>query len=127
MEAVLPSDVRQNAPCVVAYNDADSSHALEDDVDALDEAWDIVLARSAIYQQNLRNYHSHRVRVRSFSEGDLILWLKQKGHHKLEPPWEGPYIIMEVIPGGVYCLKDMKTEIVYSNPWNVTQLRRLCA
>ena len=121
---MLPSDVRFSAPRVVAYNETDSSTALQDDVDALDEARDIALARSAVYQQGLRNYHSRRVRSRSFSEGDLVLRLKQKGHHKLESPWEGPYIITEVIPGGAYRLKDMKTGIAYSNPWNVAQLRR---
>jgi hypothetical protein len=123
-EAVLPSDVRYNAPRVAVYTEADSVAALEDDIDALDEARDIALARSAVYQQSLRNYHSRRVRRRSFSEGDLVLRLKQKGHHKLESPWEGPYIITEVIPGGAYRLKDQKTGIVYSNPWNVAQLRR---
>ena len=56
-----------------------------------------------------------------------MLRLKQKGHHKLESPWEGPYIITEVIPGGAYRLKDMKTGIAYSNPWNVVQLCRFYA
>ena len=56
-----------------------------------------------------------------------MLRLKQKGHHKLESPWEGPYIITEVIPGGAYRLKDMETGIIYSNPWNVAQLRRFYA
>ena len=121
---MLPSDVRYNAPRVVAYNETDSSTALQDDVDVLDEARDIALARSAVYQQGLCNYHNRRVRSRSFSEGDLVLRLKQKGHHKLESPWEGPYIITEVIPGGAYRLKDMNTGIVYTNPWNVAQLRR---
>jgi hypothetical protein len=105
-EAVLPSDVRYNAPRVTAYTEADSVAALEDDVDALDEARDIALAHSAVYQQSLHNYHIHRVCRRSFFEGDLVLRLKQKGHHKLESPWEGPYIITEVIPGGAYRLKD---------------------
>jgi hypothetical protein len=126
-EAVLPSDVRHNAPRVAAYVEADSVAALEDDVDALDEARDIALAHSAVYQQSLRNYHSRRVRSRSFSEGDLMLRLKQKSHHKLESPWEGPYIIDEVIPGGAYRLKDQKTGVIYSNPWNVAQLRRFYA
>ena len=58
--------------------------------DLVDEARDVALARTAVYQQNLRNYHSRRVRPRSFSKGDLVLRLKQKGHLKLEPPWEGP-------------------------------------
>ena len=122
-EAVLPSDVRYNAPRVAAYTEKDSNAAIEDDVDALDEARDIALARSAVYQQGLRNYHSHRVRSRSFVEGDLVLRLKQKSHHKLSPPWEGPFIVTEVIGGGEYRLKDMKTGVVYANPWNVAQLR----
>jgi transposase InsO family protein len=36
--------------------------ALQDDVDALDEARDVALARAMQYQQSLRNYHSSRVR-----------------------------------------------------------------
>ena len=48
-EAVLPSDVRYNAPRVVAYNEIDSSITLEDDDDALDEARDIALACSNVY------------------------------------------------------------------------------
>ena len=47
---------------VAVYTEAGSNTALEDDIDALDEARDIALARSAVYQQSLRNYHSRRVR-----------------------------------------------------------------
>jgi hypothetical protein len=57
----------------------------------------------------LRNYHSSRVRPRSFVVGDLVLQLKQDGHGKLESPWVGPYIMTEVIPGGAYRLQDKKT------------------
>ena len=101
-EAVLPSDVRFSAPRVVAYTEEASNAALAWDMDALDEARDIALARSAVYQQGLRNYHSRRVRGKSFVEGDLVLRLKQKSHHKISPPREGPYIIHEVIRGGSY-------------------------
>jgi hypothetical protein len=40
--------------------------------------------------------------------GDLVLWLKQDGHGKLESPWLGPYIVTEVILGGAYRLQDKK-------------------
>ena len=98
--------------------------ALIEASDLIDEARDVALARSAVYQQNLRNYHSRRVKPRSFSKGDLVLRLKQKGHLKLEPPWEGPYLVTEVLPGGAYRLQDVATGVKYSNPWNVAQLRR---
>ena len=53
-----------------------------------------------------------------------MLRLKQKSHHKLSPPWEGPFVIAEVLGNGAYRLKDMKTGVVYTNPWNIAQLRR---
>jgi hypothetical protein len=56
----------------VAYDETTSIKALQDDVDALDEARDVALARSTQYQQSLRNYHITRVRPRSFVVGDLV-------------------------------------------------------
>jgi hypothetical protein len=103
-EAVLPVEITHEAPRIAAYNETTSTEALQDDVDALDEARDIALARATQYQQNLRNYHSSRVRPRSFVVVDLVLRLKQDGHGKLESPWVGPYIVTEVIPGGAYRL-----------------------
>jgi hypothetical protein len=58
---------------VVAYIEEDMEKALADAQDLLDEARDIALARSAVYQQSLRNYHSRRVRGRSFEPGNLVL------------------------------------------------------
>jgi hypothetical protein len=53
------------APRIAAYDETTSTEALQDDVDALDEAIDIALARATQYQQSLRNYHSTRVRPHS--------------------------------------------------------------
>ena len=121
---MLPIEIEHNSPRVVEYDEEASQKALEDDVDAIDEARDVVLSRVSAYQQNLKNYHSRRLRPRSFEVGDLVLRLKQDGHEKLESPWLGPYIVTEVIPGGAYRLKDKKTGKDEGNPWNVAQLRR---
>jgi hypothetical protein len=64
------------------------------------------------------------VRSRSFAIGDLVLWLKQKKTAKLQPPWEGPFIITQVLPGGAYQLRDMKKEQDETNPWNAAHLRQ---
>ena len=68
-------------------------------MDQLDEARDVALLCSAKYQQVLRQYHSRRVRGWAFNNGDLVLRLIQsnKNYHKLAPPWEGPYIMAEVL------------------------------
>jgi transposase InsO family protein len=126
-EAVLPVEVTHEASRVTAYDETTSTEALQDDVDVLDEARDKALERVTQYQQSLRNYHSNRVHPRSFMVGHLVLRLRQDSHGKLESPWVGPYIITEVIPGGVYRLQDKKTGKDESNPWNAEQLRRFYA
>jgi hypothetical protein len=124
---MLPVEITHEAPRVTTYDEVTSTEALQDNVDALDEARDKALERATQYQQSLRNYHSSRVCPRSFVVGDLVLRLKQDGHSKLESPWVGPYIITEVIPGGAYRLQDKKTEKYESNTWNAAQLRRFYA
>ena len=57
-EAVLPSDIRHDSPRVAAYVEADNEQARQDALDLLDEQRDVAAARSAIYQQDLRRYHS---------------------------------------------------------------------
>ena len=69
-EAVLPSDIRHDSPRVAAYVEAANEESRQDGLDRLDEERDIAAARSAIYQQDLRRYHSRRIRTRTFQEGD---------------------------------------------------------
>jgi hypothetical protein len=45
-EAVLPVEITHEAPRIAAYDEAASTEALQDDVDALDEARDVALARA---------------------------------------------------------------------------------
>jgi hypothetical protein len=108
-EALLAVEITHEAPRIAAYDEATSTETLQDEVDALDEARDVALARATQYQQNLQNYHSSQVHPQFFMVGDLVLRLKQDGYGKLEPPWVGPYIVTEVIPGGAYRLQDKKT------------------
>jgi hypothetical protein len=116
-------DVRYCTPRVVAYVEEDAQMALADALDLVDEARDVALARSAVYQQSLHNYHSRRVRGQSFEPGNLVLHLKQTSTSKLESPWEGPYLVHEAIPGGAYWLRNPKTGVDEKNPWNAVQLR----
>jgi hypothetical protein len=109
---------------VAAYDEEDADTALADAQDLLDEARDVALVHSAVYHQSLRNYHSRRVRGRSFEPGNLVLCLKHTSTSKLEPPWEGPYLVHEVIPGGAYRLRNPKMGKDIENPWNAAQLRR---
>jgi hypothetical protein len=98
-EAVLPTNIDYGSPRVRAYTEEGNQVALEDAIDQLDEACDVVLLRSAKYQQALRCYHEHNMHPREFHVSDLVLRQVQasKDWHKLSPPWEGPFIIHEVL------------------------------
>ena len=74
-EVVLPSDIHHDSPRVAAYIEADNETTRQDSLDFLDEERDLAAARLAIYQQDLRRYHSRRVKTRTFQEGDLVLQL----------------------------------------------------
>jgi hypothetical protein len=53
-EVVLPVEITHEAPRISNYDEATSTEALQDEVDALDEARDVALAMSTQYQQNLQ-------------------------------------------------------------------------
>jgi hypothetical protein len=46
-----------------------------------------------------------------------------KDKHKLSPPWEGPYIIAQIMHPGAYRLKDSNDNLL-TNEWNIENLRR---
>jgi hypothetical protein len=54
----------------------------------------------------------------------LVLRLIQsnKNRHKLSLPWEGPFIIAEVLRPGSYKLQTPDGE-VFTNAWDIEQLR----
>ena len=98
-KAVLPTDLDYGAPRIRAYDEQGAEASHQDAMDQLDEARNVALLRSAKYLQALRRYHSRRVWDRAFNVGDRVLRLMQsnKDRHKLSPPWEGSYIIVEVL------------------------------
>jgi hypothetical protein len=119
-EAVLPTDVDYGSPRVRAYTEEGNQVALEDAIDQLDKARDVALLQSAKYQQALRRYHERNMRSRKFHVGDLVLRRVQgsKDKHKLSPPWEGPFIIHEVLRPGMYKIQYEDGRVV-TNAWNI--------
>ena len=122
-KAILPTDLDYGAPRTRAYDEQGSKASLEDAMNLLDEAHNIALIRLAWYQQVLHRYHSRRVWGRAFNVRDLVLCLIQsnKNRHKLSSPWEGPYVIAELLRPGTYKLKTIDSE-VFANAWNIKQL-----
>jgi hypothetical protein len=97
VEAFLPMDPEYGSPKVKSYDEGTNQGAREDSLDQLDEARTVALMHPARYQQALRRYQAQKIRRRDFDEGDLVLRLRQdnRGCHKLSPPWEGPYVVVD--------------------------------
>jgi hypothetical protein len=125
-KAILPIDLEHGFPRTRAFDDRRNQTNREDSLDQLEEARDMALLHSAWYQQSLRRYRARGVRSRDLQVGDLVLRLRQdaRGHHKLMAPWEGPFIIAKILKPGTCKLANSQGE-VYSNAWNIRQLRRL--
>ena len=116
------------------FTETEAKEAQEDAVDLLEEARELALSRTAIYQQTLRRYHSKKVSPRVFHEGDLVLRLVQrsKGRYKLSAPWEGPFIVSKALHNDSYYLIDAQDARKdgldrpgqeTKHPWNVALLR----
>ena len=101
-EAVLPTDLEYGSPRLKAYNEQTNET-----------------------REKLQCYHIKHVRKMDLNMGDLILHRRQsnQGHHKLNPPWEGTYVVVEVLMPGTYKLTDEKGT-VFTDTWNIKQLRR---
>ena len=125
VEAILPTDLEYEPPRLKAYQEQQNQQVHEDSLDQVDEARDVALLHSARYQQSPRRYQAQRIQRRDLNKGDLVLRLRQdyRGRHKLSPPWEGPYIVAEVLKPGTYKLANENGK-VFTNAWNIQQLCR---
>lgn len=77
------------------------------DLDKLKEAKGLAAMQSSRYQQAMSKYHARHVWDKSCAVGDLVLRKIQsmKDKHKLSPPYEGPFIISEVLRLDAYWLQ----------------------
>jgi hypothetical protein len=98
-EVVLPTDVAFIAPRIQFYEEGEAEQTRRINLDSLEEQRLAAVMRQARHDQQLRLYHDRNIRETSFNVGDLVLRRIQKtdGMHKLSAPWEGPFIVTEVI------------------------------
>jgi hypothetical protein len=124
-EAVLPTDLAFGAPRIQQYEEGTAEEKCKVDLDRIEEHRMAVLMRHTRHEQQLRHYHDSNVRERSFNMGDLVPRRIQttKVTHKLSAPWEGPFIVMEVVSPSTYRLQWADDQGI-PNVWNIEHLRR---
>ena len=124
-EAILPADVMWKSPVVEQYEESAAEETRHLDLDSLKQARCTTLIQSAKYLEGIRCYHDRNIKERSFNPGDMVLKRIQdtKGLHKLNSPWEGPFIVSKVTGPGSYRLQTLTGEEV-NNSWNIEHLCR---
>jgi hypothetical protein len=87
-EAVLPTDLDFGAPCIQHYEEGTAEETHKVDLDSIEEHRVAALMWYTRHEKQIRRYHDHNMRERSFNVGDLVLRRIQttKGMHKLSAP-----------------------------------------
>jgi hypothetical protein len=88
---------------------------------------DHVLALQALnkYQAQTKAWHDNSVIPREFREGDLVLTrtIRIESRGKLEPKWEGPYIVKTKTLPNAYRVTTASGEDL-EHSWNIDNLRK---
>jgi hypothetical protein len=124
-EAVLPPEVYLESARVAHFNSEDQTEARELDANLLEERRNTTLSNVHKYQTAMKKYYNKSVVQRELNIGNLVLKkdIRTKDKHKFSTPWEGPFIIVDVMAPGAYVLAEVDGGML-SNTWNVDQLRK---
>ena len=93
-------------------------------LDLAKETRQIAHIKLASYQQQARNFYAHKVKPCSFVVGDWVLCRIPTPQTKLQPNWEGPFEIAEVVRNGAYRLKEIHGGKPVPRSWNPLYLRK---
>ncbi|KAL0439204.1 UNVERIFIED_CONTAM: hypothetical protein Slati_2403400 [Sesamum latifolium] len=124
-EAIIPAELGTPSHRVMNFFEEYNRDVLKENLDLIEELREKAFIRMQRYKNIMINSYNKRVRARSFQVGDLVLrradTLKPVG--KLDPTWEGPYKITDIIGRGAYELEDLDGRPL-PRLWNVHNLKK---
>ncbi|XP_073022575.1 uncharacterized protein [Primulina eburnea] len=125
VEAVAPAEIGETSLRVKQYMPLENDQALRASLDMIDELRDEASVRAERYRARMARAYNDRVKPRAFQVGDLVMRKVDVLHPvgKLDPKWEGPYKVVEIIKIGTYRLQHQDGRVL-SRPWNVANLRK---
>jgi hypothetical protein len=124
-DAVLTPESYLKSARVVHFNAEDQTEARELDSNLLEERHNTSLANVQKYQESLERYYNKRVVQRELNIGDLLLKkdIHTRDKHKFSSPWEGPFIIVDIVAPRAYVLAEVDGGML-PNTWNIDQLHK---
>ncbi|KAK4411899.1 hypothetical protein Sango_0262900 [Sesamum angolense] len=126
-KVVVPVETEELSWRVKHYDPAFNVHDLRMNLDLVDEAREMAVARVAMDMAKMAKAYNGRVKPRNFQAGDLVLTKAEAFGlvGKLDPKWEEPYKVVEIVNGGAYKLQKIDRKKV-PRTWNVANLKKLC-
>ena len=107
-EAMLPIEVGSPSYRAITFEEVANEEGIRTNLELIEEVRDQAVQRMKKYKEKTRAYFSMHTRVKNFQPGDLVLWdvaaSDPTNTGKLQPNWEGPYKVEEVLHPGTYKL-----------------------
>ncbi|XP_050222520.1 uncharacterized protein LOC126672610 [Mercurialis annua] len=127
-EAVLPVEMGMPTLRVQIIDEERNEEAMKLCLDLLEERRHQASIHAEAYRRQMTKYHNAGVKERSFSEGDLVLKKAEIGKGaagvgKLEPNWDGPYRVTEVVGKGAYRIAHLEGTPL-PRTWNIENLKK---
>lgn len=112
-EALIPKEFEVRRPRVVAAGEGDEEWRLENEdaqrlsLDFIEELRDLATARQEEIKRRMSRHFQKHALLKQFQAGDLILKKvdairRSSIIRKLNPKWEGPFIVSEPLATGGY-------------------------
>jgi hypothetical protein len=124
-DEVLPPEIYLESTRVSHFNAEDHAEARELDSNLLEERHNTALTNVQKYQESLKRYYNKSVVKRELHIEDLVLKkdICTKYKNKFSSPWEGLFIIVDIVAPGAYVLAEVNGGMV-PNTWNTDQLHK---
>jgi hypothetical protein len=104
---------------VAHFNPEYQAEARELDANMLEERCNTMLSNMLKYQAALKRYYNKSVVQRELNIEDLALKkdIHTKDKHKFSTPWEGLFIVVDIVEPGAYVLAEVDGGML-PNTWN---------
>jgi hypothetical protein len=108
-EAVLPPEIYLKSDRAAHFNLEDQAETRDLDTNLLEERRNTALSNVHKYQVALKRYYNKSVVQRELNIGDLVLKkdIRIKDKYKFLTPWEGSFIVVDVVALGAYVLVEV--------------------
>ncbi|XP_074351363.1 uncharacterized protein LOC141690466 [Apium graveolens] len=126
-EARIPIETGPPSYRVINYDEISNIEGLKTNLELLDEVRDKAVKRMESYKEKTKLYFMKKTIIREYEAGNLVLRHTEASDPtnqvKLQPNWEDPYMVKEVLRLGTYKLSYLGgTEV--PNTWHRTRLRK---